>query len=537
MNKTAIALALASVLSAVVTPTHANTVVISGTINQVTGGTSFDTWKINMQTSGTFTVDVRGYEASQSNIATAGYYTSDLNGDGELTWLDPDTYLYKDDGQLDAVDAVVRCDDTANNCPVYQNGLTDATSPAVVTSHLQTETFVDGSIHFRRDPWFNVNLAAGSYAYVVADYRLDPTEAAGGYNGFGGSADTFSAPSGFVSPILDHADYQVTFSSDTLNFAVSGNTITVSANPVLPPTPVREDSDGDGLSDLFWRNSSSGNNALMQLNGFNPATAAYAGTIVAGYEVIGRGDYNGDGKADLLWGDATNKINNAYVQLSSATAQAAATTPVPITSTCSAAIAGSGDYDADGKVDLLLLDSATGVANVLLMDGSTVLNPSCTTFATLPAGAVVKGTGDYNGDGKADILWRDSTSTKIQHTGGTLDTLTIPAGYDAKGSGHYTADANDDILLFNADTALLLDGASHNTSVIIAGVPSGWDVKGTGYYNHDAFADIVWRNGTTGGNYLMLMNGSSILNQGFVPGWEYLDPTFNYAIAYTKTQR
>jgi hypothetical protein len=207
---------------------QANTAVVSGTINQVTGGTSFDTWKINMQTAGAFTVDLMAYEASQSNTSTAGYYASDLNGDGELTWLDPDTYFYTDDGHLDAVDALVRCDDTQNNCAVYQNGLTAATSPAVVTTRLQSETPVDGTIHFRRDPWFDVTLAAGNYLYLVADYRLDPAEAEAGING----NDNFSAPSGFVNPTLDHADYQITFSSNTLKFQVNGDNITVSQVPL-----------------------------------------------------------------------------------------------------------------------------------------------------------------------------------------------------------------------------------------------------------------------------------------------------------------
>ena len=215
------------------TNAQANSVVVSGTINQVTGGTSFDTWKINMQTAGTFTVDVAAYEASQSNIATPGYATNDINGDGELTWLDPDTYFYKATGNaLLATDALVRCDDTANNCAVYQNGLTSATSPAVVTTHLQTETPVDGSVHFRRDPWFDVSLQTGNYLYLVADYLLSPAEAAGGYNGFGGSADTFSKPTGFVgTAVLDHADYRYTLSSNTLNFSVSGDTITVTSVP------------------------------------------------------------------------------------------------------------------------------------------------------------------------------------------------------------------------------------------------------------------------------------------------------------------
>jgi hypothetical protein len=226
-KKSLIAAGLASCVF--VAPAQANSITFSGTLNKLTGGTTFDTWKFNIQTAGNFTVDVAAYEASQSSTTTAGYSTSDINGDGELTWLDPDTYFYNNTGNpLAATDALVRCDDTANNCAVYQNGLTAGTSPIVVTTHQQTETYVDGSVHFRRDPWFDVSAAAGNYLYLVGDYRLDPAEAANGIN----ATDSFSAPTGFVNPITDHGDYKVTLSSSTLNFAISGNTITVTAVPV-----------------------------------------------------------------------------------------------------------------------------------------------------------------------------------------------------------------------------------------------------------------------------------------------------------------
>ena len=224
-------LAATSLVSCVyLTPAQANTLDISGTLYKNAGGTTFDTWKFNILTVGNFTVDVAAYEASQSNIATAGYYTSDINGDGELTWLDPDTYFYKNTGQsLLATDAIVRCDDTANNCAVYQNGLTAATSPLVVTTHQQSEAKVDGSVHFRRDPWFDVNVVTpGNYLYLVADYLLSSIEAQGGIN----TNDSFSAPSNYVSPITDHADYRVRLSSDTLHFSQAGNTITVTSVPL-----------------------------------------------------------------------------------------------------------------------------------------------------------------------------------------------------------------------------------------------------------------------------------------------------------------
>lgn len=214
---------------AAIGPAQANTLVVDGTIFKQTGGTTFDTWDINIPTGGNFIVDVLAYESSQSNVTTAGYFTSDLNGDGELTWLDPDTYFYQNTGSpLVAADALVRADDINNNTPVYQNGLTALTSPVTVTSLTQAEGETDGSIHFRRDPAYSVTATPGNYRFLMADFRLDSAEAAGGIN----TNDNFSPPTGFVGGITDHADYRVTFRSDTLHFALDGNTITVSPVPV-----------------------------------------------------------------------------------------------------------------------------------------------------------------------------------------------------------------------------------------------------------------------------------------------------------------
>lgn len=220
-------------LVAVIGQAQANTLQVAGTLNRLTTGpllgTTFDTWNINMPTGGTFTVDVLAHEASQSNVATAGYFTSDVNGDGELTWLDPDTYFYRNTGApITAADALVRADDINNNTPVYQNGLTALTSPVTVTSLSQADGATDGSIHVRRDPAYTVSAASGNYRLLMADYRLDPAEAAAGIN----TNDSFSPPTGFVGGITDHAAYRITLRSDSLHFSLDGNTITASPVPV-----------------------------------------------------------------------------------------------------------------------------------------------------------------------------------------------------------------------------------------------------------------------------------------------------------------
>ncbi|MCP9462940.1 MAG: VPLPA-CTERM sorting domain-containing protein [Nitrospira sp.] len=208
---------------------QAATVTLDGTIHRTTGGTTFDIWRINMVSAGSFIMDVLAYEASQSNTTAAGYFAADLNGDGELTWLDADTYFYRDTGgPILAADALVRADDINNNTPVYYNGLTAATSPVALVSLSQAEGAVDGSIHFRRDPAFVVTMQPGHYLYLIADYRLDPTEAQAGIN----TNDNFSPPTGFVNPITTHADYRLTLRSDDFLFLVSGNTITITPVPL-----------------------------------------------------------------------------------------------------------------------------------------------------------------------------------------------------------------------------------------------------------------------------------------------------------------
>jgi hypothetical protein len=218
---------------------EANELTVSGTLLKQADGTTFDKYKFKILSTGTFTTDVAAYEASQSNTTTTGYLTHDINNDGELTWLDPDTYFYHDDGTINQSDAIFRCDDVDNNCggttgaSNYFNGLNPTTSPLTRTTHLQSETSQDGSVHFRRDPWYDVTVnSTGDYLFLLADFRLDPAEAEGGINGFGGTPDTFAPPTNYVGGIVDHGDYQVKFSSSNLNFSLNGDTITVTSVPV-----------------------------------------------------------------------------------------------------------------------------------------------------------------------------------------------------------------------------------------------------------------------------------------------------------------
>ncbi len=68
-------------------------------------------------------------------------------------------------------------------------------------------------------------------------------------------------------------------------------------------------------------------------------------------------------------------------------------------------VVGSGDFNGDGKSDILWLNT-NGQAAIWLMNGTT---PTSEALVGAPGPSWhVAASGDFNGDGKADILWRNT---------------------------------------------------------------------------------------------------------------------------------
>src|ERR1039458_2735946 len=86
---------------------------------------------------------------------------------------------------------------------------------------------------------------------------------------------------------------------------------------------------------------------------------------------------------------------------STVTSQAIVATGVPSNWT----IVGTGDFNGNGNTDILWRDTAGAVA-IWFMNGTTVTSISA--LGNVPTNWTVVGTGDFNGDGNTDILWRDT---------------------------------------------------------------------------------------------------------------------------------
>ena len=74
-------------------------------------------------------------------------------------------------------------------------------------------------------------------------------------------------------------------------------------------------------------------------------------------------------------------------------------------------IAGQRDFNGDGNADLLWRDTSGNTA-IWDMNGTAVLNANTTFVGNVPTTWQIVGTGDFNGDGFGDILWRDTWATR-----------------------------------------------------------------------------------------------------------------------------
>src|SRR5438034_477197 len=186
----------------------------------------------------------------------------------------------------------------------------------------------------------------------------------------------------------------------TIGLAISS----AHALPVCAPM----DFDGDCKSDVLWRNSATGEDYVWLMNGRTIATGGSLTTVGdPAWQIQGTGDFDGDGKADILWRNAVTGQNYIYLMNGLTIASEGSVSFVDPTSGWQ--VQGIGDFDGDGRDDVLWRNLSTGENYIYLMNGSTIASEGYLNTVSDPAWQV-KGIGDFDGDGKADILWRNSVT-------------------------------------------------------------------------------------------------------------------------------
>jgi Domain of unknown function (DUF4347)/FG-GAP-like repeat len=281
----------------------------------------------------------------------------------------------------------------------------------------------------------------------------------------------------------------------------------------------KNDFNGDGKADILWRNDY-GSVAVWQMDGATVTAGSLTSVpnIDPSWRAAGTGDFNGDGKSDILWRNTNGSI--AVWTMDGATVVSSSLTSAP-TLDNSWKTAGTGDYNGDGKADILWRNDNGSIA-VWTMDGATVTSSSLTSTPALDNSWKVAGNSDFTGDGKADILWRndDGSVALWQMNGaaiaGSTSVAKVSTDWKITGTGDFNGDGKADILWRNDNGSIALwqmDGATlvsaNKTST--SSLDSSWNVAGIGDYNGDGKSDILWRN-TGGAAVVWTMDGANVVS-------------------------
>lgn len=223
--------------------------------------------------------------------------------------------------------------------------------------------------------------------------------------------------------------------------------------------------------DILWRNRINGKTVVWKMHQTSILTWASSRTVTGAWQIQATGDFNNDGKTDVLWRNPeSGKVYIVYMNGADwhATLFAARLddTPAPWT------IGGTGDFNGDGYLDIVWRHPGDGRIIIWFMQNASKL--STAQFTAAGPEFILAAVGDFNLDGKPDLIFRNAAQSKT--------------------------------------SIWFMDGLSNTAVLDLPTVAPDWKVVGVGDFDGDNLPDIFWRNTQTGRNSIMLLTGITTKN-------------------------
>ena len=187
----------------------------------------------------------------------------------------------------------------------------------------------------------------------------------------------------------------------------------------------------------------------------------------------------------------------------------------------------AGHFMRDGETDLVLRNHSTGEMKLWAMNNHTI-GGTYTLPTTTDTNWKVVAAADLDADGRHEIIWHHQTSGSVAYwrrdlTNGSwpgyiFGTAMAPASWQLAGAGDFNLDGRDDLLWRNQGTGdnilWTMNGGTVTNNGGITNAASGWKLAGIGDFNRDFYPDILWRNETTWETAIWMMNDRTIISSG-----------------------
>ncbi|HLH87323.1 MAG TPA: VCBS repeat-containing protein [Xanthobacteraceae bacterium] len=452
---------------------------------------------------------------------TAGDFTATIDwGDGNTTtgtvvgsngsFTVEGGHTYGDEGSDPAVVTLIHTSDSAS---ATASGSVAVAEADLLTGHGET-------IRPHANVPFSGEVATFSdtnTANVAGDFTAtinwgDGTTTTGTVTGGSGTL-TVDGTHTYTHP--GHESITVTLADDT------PGTATATASSTANVNNAKNDFNGDGKSDVLFQTTVGPIFAGgLQVDFMNGTSVAAQGEVPAPgllSHVVGSGDFNGDGKADIVFQsiDGTPQIwtmNGATVTSETTLANPGATWRA----------VGTGDFTGTGQSDIVF-QNIDGTPMIDMMNGTSIA--SSVKLADPGAQWKLVAASDFNGDGKSDLLFeKGNGALTVWEMNGTSVTATATiaspgAQWKLIGTGDFNGDGNSDLLFQKGNgTPMIemLNGTSVVSTTVLANPGATWQAIGTGDYNGDGKSDILFQK-NDGTPMVWIMNGTSVTASATLP--------------------
>lgn len=213
-------------------------------------------------------------------------------------------------------------------------------------------------------------------------------------------------------------------------------------------------------------------------------------------------DFNGDSIGDALW----RNLNTGITKMTFLTASTITSKNLThsLLNGTTYALQASGDFNGDGKKDLILRHSINGKAVIALMDGPNVLSQG--TISTIPLSYKAVASGDFNKDDREDILWRNNAGLMfISYMNGVKEisrsaSINISPSIKLQGVADFDGDGITDLVLRapNGMIYTLIMTMQAGYWIPVASASSDYKIIGVGDYAGFGLNGILFRNTNTG---------------------------------------
>ena len=185
------------------------------------------------------------------------------------------------------------------------------------------------------------------------------------------------------------------------------------------------------------------------------------------------------------------------------------------------------DFNDDGKADLLWRNTLNGMVAGWLMNGTTI--GASTFLGGVPAEWNMEAIGDVDGDGQADVLWKHVSTHMVAvwlMNGLSIRSVNFLGGvspeWEIAGTGDVSGDGKTDLVWRNTHSGQvavwLMNGGNIAFSAFLIGVSLDWKISAIGDMDGDTKADLVWRNITSGSIAMWFMDGFTVKSVEFLTG-------------------